>query len=68
MQPATEDEAASFNIMKPGLGNLLTVVRRTDGARVTFNFQTNDDTVRACNTEFVGWFDEDLDRSTAANG
>ncbi|MCJ2080145.1 hypothetical protein [Methylobacterium sp. J-090] len=61
----TEDEAVAFDIVKPGFDNLMTVIRRADGARVTFAFQPGDDIERVCDIELAGWFDDDLDRSAA---
>lgn len=62
IRPATDDEAAAFDIVKPGFSNLMTVVRRADGARATYGFPPGDDIERACDIELAGWFDDDLDQ------
>jgi hypothetical protein len=67
IRPATGDEAAGFDIVKPGLDNLLTVVRRSDGAKVSLGFEPGDDIDRAMDDELTGWFDEDLDEAAERN-
>jgi len=63
IRPATDEEDAAFDIMKPGFENLMTMVRRLDGARATYGFKPGDDIMRACDFELARWFDADLGRA-----
>lgn len=61
IRPATAQEVLAFGAPRIGFDKLLSVVRCSDGAGVTYGFGPSDDIERALDFELAAWFDADLD-------